>query len=150
MTSACPCANFGGAGRGCDNSIASGGASLSATGTTSPDALVLRSAGEPASALSIFLQGNAVLVGGAPFGDGIRCIGGTLKRIAARSAAAGVAVYPQSGDPSISSQSAAFGDALAPGSTRYYQVHYRDSNLGFCPPPSGASFNASNGQTVVW
>jgi hypothetical protein len=145
----CPCANNGNVGHGCDNSAATGGAALSASGTIVPDTLKLTQTGELASSLSIFLQGDTSI---APtfFGDGLRCAGGTLKRLFVKNAASGVAIAPGPGDPSVSAQSAALGDPIAPGTTRYYQVYYRDPDLTFCPPPAGNSFNVGNGMQVKW
>jgi hypothetical protein len=146
----CPCGNTGLHGHGCDNSAATGGARLFTTGTTQPDALVLHSAGELPSALSVFLQGNAPVPGSASFGDGLRCVGGSLKRLYVNSASSGAANAPGAGDLSITAQSAALGDPIAPGSTRYYQTYYRDPNLAFCPPPQGDAWNVTNGVIVVW
>ena len=150
LATPCPCANTGGLGRGCDNSASTGGAHLSASGATSPDSVVLLATHELPTALSIFLQGNALVAGGVGFGDGVRCIGGSLKRLAVRNASAGTVSYPQAGDPSISAQSAALGDPIAPGSTRWYQTYYRDPNLAFCPFPQGNSWNVTNGVEIGW
>lgn len=150
LATACPCGNTGSTGRGCQNSAATGGALLTATGTTHPDSLVLNATNELPTALSIFLQGDTSLSGGTPFGDGLRCANGNLKRIAAKTAAGGATSYPQAGDASISVQSAVLGDPIPNGATRYYQVYYRDANAGFCPEPQGNTFNVSNGLSVVW
>ena len=147
---ACPCANNGLAGRGCDNSSATGGASLTSTGMISPDTLVLTQQGELPTALSIFLQGSQALGSPVAFGDGLRCAGGSLKRLYVKNAAAGTASAPGPGDPSITAQSALLGDPLAPGATRVYQVYYRDPNLAFCPAPQGNSFNVGNALRVTW
>jgi hypothetical protein len=146
---ACPCANNGTTGHGCDNSAATGGALLAASGTLVPDTLKLTQTGELASSLSIFLQGDAAI---APtfFGDGLRCAGGTLKRLYVKTASSGTVVAPAAGDPSITARSAALGDPIAPGSTRYYQVYYRDPILTFCPNPPGDSFNVGSALRVVW
>ena len=146
---ACPCGNDGDAGRGCENSVSTGGARLEASGTSQPDQLVLTSSGELASSLSIFLQGTVETVP-APFGDGLRCAGGNLKRLYAHGAIAGVASAPQPGEASITDRSAALGDPIAPGSSRFYQTYYRDPDPGFCPSPQGSTFNASNALRVVW
>ena len=146
---ACPCANYGASGRGCENSASTGGAVLAASGSSHPDTLVLTSSGELPSALSIFLQGDAE-VAPLAFGDGLRCAGGNLKRLYSLNASAGTASAPQPGDPSISERSAALGDPIAPGSSRFYQVYYRDPDLGFCASPAGSTFNASNALRVVW
>jgi drug/metabolite transporter superfamily protein YnfA len=146
----CPCANDGSPGHGCDNSAGTGGARLSASGWAEPDSIVLTSEAERSSALSIFLQGDAALAGGMSFGDGVRCVTGNLKRIAVVHASGGVATYPQAGDPGISRQSAALGDPIAPGSSRFYQVYYRDPDLAFCPLPSGNSWNVGNALQIPW
>src|SRR6185369_12380516 len=96
----CPCSNPpGGPTRGCDNSSGTGGAVLSASGVTrlSSDSLVFTTSGEKPSALSIVLQGNGFLLGGAPYGQGIRCVAGTLKRLYSKSAVAGSITAPDFG-----------------------------------------------------
>lgn len=147
LSTPCPCGNAGAPGRGCANSSGSGGARLEAAGSTSPDTLHLHAWGMGPSAFSIFLQGDANLADGAPFGDGVRCVDGALKRLYARNASGGVVGAPASGEPSISVRSAALGDPLAPGSTRVYQVYYRDPNTSFCP---GATFDITSAVRVRW
>lgn len=148
---ACPCANSGSVGRGCANSSIAEGARLVSSGTASlsNDTLVLNSTGELSSALSIFLQGTTSI---APvvFGDGLRCVGGTLKRLYTKNAAHGVASAPAAGDPSVSARSAALNDPLAAGSLRCLQTYYRDPNASYCPAPSGSTFNVSSGLLVTW
>ena len=150
LSTPCPCGNTGQPGNGCANSANAAGAHLLSTGTTVPDTLSLQASGELASVLSIFLQGNATNNSGVVFGDGLRCAAGTLKRLYNKSASGGATSAPGPGDPSISAQSALLGDPIAPGSTRYYQVYYRDSNLAFCANPPGNSWNVTNGWSVVW
>ena len=145
----CPCANDGLAGRGCDNSAATGGAELVASGATASDSLELSSRGELASVTTVFLQGDASIAPVA-FGDGLRCVGGALRRIATVQAQGGVASYPGAGDPSIGARSAALGDPLSAGSVRHYQAYYRDPDLAFCPAPAGSSWNVSQALTIVW
>ncbi len=147
----CPCGNSGAANRGCDNSAASGGAQVSASGNASlsGDTLVLTSSGELPTAVSVLLQGSASLAP-ANFGDGLRCTGGVLKRLYVHGASSGSVAFPQAGDASISVRSAALGDTPAAGATRYYQAYYRDPVLGFCPSPQGNSWNVSSGLAVVW
>jgi hypothetical protein len=146
----CPCANTGSAGHGCDNSGATGGARLAATGAVSPDTIVLTSTGEMPVAPSVFLQGTATIATGAVFGDGVRCAAGILKRLKVKPASGGVVAYPTAGDPSITTQSAALGDPLAPGTTRYYQTYYRDPDPTFCPVPTGNTWNVSSGVIITW
>ena len=149
---ACPCANSSpaGEGRGCANSSGTS-ARLTSSGVASlsGDGLVLTSTGELASAPSIFLQAAGA---GAPahLGDGILCLGGSLKRMFVHSAAGGVASAPSGSDASFSARSAALGDVIAAGSQRYYQVIYRDPVAGFCAPPSGSSYNLSSALSVLW
>jgi hypothetical protein len=152
LSTPCPCGNAGLTGHGCDNSLHTGGAVLSAVGQASlaSDTLVLTSSGELPNALSIFLQGDNNTPNGAVFGDGVRCVGGNLKRLYVENAVGGLVTAPTSGDPSISNQSALLGDSITSGATRYYQVYYRDPDLAFCPTPPGNSWNVSSGLVVVW
>jgi hypothetical protein len=149
----CPCSNnsLPGAGKGCENSIATGGALLTWTGTPSlsADNLVLTSSGERPTSLTIFFQGPTQIPSTFS-GDGLRCVGGTLKRIYTKSAVGGTSSGPGLGDPSISARSAALGDPIAPGSSRYYFTNYRDGLSTFCPEPIGSSFNSSNALSVLW
>jgi len=151
---ACPCANPpGGAGRGCDNSSATGGAALSASGVAylSSDSLVLTTSGERPTAFSIVLQGNTLLANGVVYGQGVRCVGGALKRLFSKNAVAGGITAPDfgAGDPSISARSAAKGDVIMAGQSRWYLVYYRDPVvLGGCP--AGSTFNATQTGQVTW
>jgi hypothetical protein len=148
-SSGCPCANVGGWRHGCQNSATSGGARLRARGTTQPDTLQLESTGELATALSIVLQGDA-LVAPLVFGDGARCVGGTLKRLYAHNAVGGTLLVPAPGDLPVSARSAALGDPIAPGSMRAYQVYYRDPSSSFCAAPAGNTWNVSSGVRIGW
>jgi Tol biopolymer transport system component len=149
--SACPCANNGLPGHGCENSSGTGGALLSATGTPSlsGDTLVLSASGEKPTALSIVLQGsdfnNAV-----NYGDGLRCAGGTLRRLFVKTAVGGSIVVPQGVDPTISARSATLGDPISMGATRNYQVYYRDPDPSYCPSPQGGTYNITNSVSAVW
>lgn len=148
---ACPCANSGAPGRGCENSISSGGAWLQGSGSTSlaNDSVVLSTSGLLPSALCIVLQGDA-LVSPLPFGDGLRCVGGVFKRLFVRNASAGNLQVPQASDPTISLRSAQLGDGLVAGSVRFYQVYYRDPAPNYCAAPAGGMFNISSGLSVLW
>lgn len=146
LPTACPCGNVGNPGAGCNNSAATGGATLTATGSTNPDTVVLTSSGELATSTSIFIQATGVIPAGAVFGDGVRCINGGLRRLYVKNAVAGVVSAPVGLEPSITTRSAALGDVLLPGSTRYYQVQYRDP-AAFC---TAAVFNASSGYVITW
>ncbi len=148
----CPCGNNGIPGRGCGSSAAlAGGASLAAGGKRSlaSDTLQFSATGLVPNALCILLQGDATIAP-ANFGDGLRCVGGHLKRLYAHNAGGMALSVPQLGDASISQRSAALGDTLSAGAVRGYQVYYRDPLLGFCPAPQGDSWNVSSGVSIVW
>ena len=149
QATSCPCNNFGAPGRGCQNSAGTGGAHLRAMGTTSPDNAVLVATGEKPTALTIFLQGTASNPA-VVYGDGLRCVDGTLKRIYTHSASGGTAVGPQGSDLPITVRSAQLNDPLAPGSVRHYMAYYRDGDASFCPSPVGSTFNATNAITIAW
>ena len=146
----CPCGNTGLPGRGCDNSFATGGAQLSAAGTTTPDTMVLTQTGELLTAFSIFLQGTTALNPAVTFGDGLRCVGGSLKRLYLKAAVAGTVSAPTGADPAITVRSAALGDPIPVGGVRFYQVYYRDPSPTFCPNPPGNTWNVGNAWAIVW
>jgi hypothetical protein len=149
LATPCPCGNSGLLGRGCENSASTGGALLTAQGAVGPDTVVLTASNELPHPTSIFLQGATENLSGIVFGDGVRCVSGTLKRLYTKTAVDGTAVAPVAGDPSITARSAALGDPISPGQTRSYQTYYRDPVLGFCPAP-GDSWNVSNAVRIAW
>ena len=117
----CPCGNPpAGSGMGCNNSAATGGAILAASGKSSlaNDSLFFATTGELPFAASMVLQGTALQATGLTFGQGVRCVAGSLKRLYVKSAFLGTISAPDSNDPSISSRSAALGDVIPPGFTR--------------------------------
>ncbi len=138
----CPCANTGAAGHGCGNSSAATGSLLSSSGTHSLGAqdLVLQAFDSVPNSPGLFFSGlNEVASGqGAPFGDGLRCAGGQIKRLQ-------VVVAGFFGDAATTLPIDQL-EPLAPGDTRYYQWWYRDNNS----LPCGTPFNLSNGLKVDW
>jgi hypothetical protein len=151
---ACPCGNLPGSpGRGCDNSSGTGGAILSASGVAylSHDTLVFTTSGEKPTATSIVMQGNSLLANGVVFGQGVRCVGGTLKRLYTKTAVAGSITAPNfgAGDPAVSIRSATLGDPISAGQSRWYLVYYRDPIvLGGCPAAN--TFNATQTVRIDW
>ena len=148
----CPCNNSGSPGHGCENSATTGGALLTVTGVASltADTVQFTSSGEKPTALSIVLQGTQSI---APvvYGDGLRCTGGALKRLYAKSAVGGVVIAPVGADLSVSARSAFLNQPIPLGSTRTYMVYYRDvTPATFCPTPTGSNFNGTNGMLVAW
>jgi hypothetical protein len=141
----CPCGNSAPAGHqgGCLHSLGLSGR-LSSTGTPSiaHDSLVLAGSQMPNSAC-LYFQGTTRLNGGAGtvFGDGLRCAGGTLTRLATKSNAGGASHYPQGMEASISVRG-----AVPPGSVRTYQAWYRNA-AAFCVP---ATHNLTNGIETAW
>ena len=146
---ACPCSNFGAAGRGCANSVNAQGAKLQAMGNLNPDAVVLAAQGTLPTSLCIFLQGTAA-VQPVVFGDGLRCTGGALKRLSAKAAVGGLAIYPQGAELGIRARSAQLGDTIPSGALRYYQTYYRDPSGAFCAAPAGSTYNITNGVEILW
>jgi subtilisin family serine protease len=146
VTTPCPCANQGAPGNGCKNSTDYAGSRLGSSGVPALDNVVFTTSGEIAAALSIVIQGDANAPSGLVFGDGLLCAVGNLKRLYTKTAVNGSITAPEVGDLSVKSQSAVLGDTILPGSTRYYEVYYRDANLTFCAP----GFNATNAQAINW
>ncbi len=138
---ACPCGNASapGAGQGCLNSFGLGG-ELRATGFADlgSDTLVLSASNLAASAPALFFQGTSAI--SAPFGDGLRCAGGTMMRLGIVAATAGTATFPPSGS-TVSQAGAAM-----PGSTLVYQAWYRNA-APFC---TSSAFNLTNALLVAW
>jgi hypothetical protein len=144
VTTPCPCGNVGAPGHGCANSPSSAGALLESSGTPNPDTLLLTASLMPATSTCIYLQGDALALDGLVFGDGLRCVDGTLIRLRIRTNNAGASQYPEPGELSVSTRG-----LVVPGSgdVRGYQVYYRSAAAAFCPP---ATFNVTNGVRVVW
>jgi hypothetical protein len=153
VAGACPCSNHSDPhlGRGCVQSSLNS-LHLYAAGTTSPDTMRIYTHDEYEhnnlnTSVIVIAQGSSI---GAPqaFGDGLLCVGGPLLRLYTRISADSSAPIP--GEPSISARSAALGDPLAPGSTRWYFAFYRDSSATWCPAPAGNVFNSSNAWSIPW
>ena len=91
------------------------------------------------------------MVGGVAFGQGVRCAGGSLKRLYSKNASAGSITAPDFafGDPSVSARSAALGTVILAGHTYAYLAYYRDPIvLGGCSAAS--TFNATQTGVVSW
>ncbi|MDP6537962.1 MAG: L-type lectin-domain containing protein [Planctomycetota bacterium] len=136
---ACPCGNPGGPQEGCGNSTGAG-AMIAATGSSSvaADDLGLTGAGLlPFQPALLFAGENAVNNGdGVVFGDGLRCAGGTVKRLGVRNGdGAGDAAW----GPGLANQG-----GWQPGDTRRFQIWYRDP----AGSPCGSGFNLSHGLEI--
>lgn len=138
----CPCGNAGALGRGCANSVDASGAVTTASGTASiaGDTLVVTASGMPDSN-AIFLQGDELTDSATPFGDGLRCVDGTLIRLGTSTISGGTASYPSPVQLPISVRAG----VSVPG-TRYYQTYYRNA-AAYCTP---ATFNVTSGVALLW
>lgn len=146
VLAACPCGNASPVGtqRGCLSSLGVG-AALRGTGAASLSGDTFRLLGsELPTGPGLYFQGTSAIAAGAgvTFGDGLRCAGGTIIRLGVRNASGGASEFPAPAATTVSS----VGLVLAPGTTRVYQLWYRDA-VPFC---QAATFNLTNGWQVTW
>jgi hypothetical protein len=104
---------------------------------------VLRGSGMP-NASALYIQGSAQQAGGAgsAFGDGLRCVAGSVVRLGSKLNNGGMSSWPGTGDPSVSVK----GQVTTPGS-RFYQAWYRNADPTFC---TSDTFNLTNGVELIW
>jgi hypothetical protein len=142
---ACPCGNLGSAGHGCADSTHPLGAQLSGAGisTMSNDTFSLQASGMGPSSPCLYFQGTSAVGGGTVFGDGLRCVNGTVVRLAVRSNNASGA---SSFDPAPANHLSILSGLPAHGGRRFYQVWFRDAGA-FC---TSSTFNLTNGLQVDW
>ena len=90
----------------------------------------------------LFFQGNNAVnsANGNPFGDGLRCAGGSVIRLEVQFANAGNNFSTQTSLPIAASGGANVGQ------TKRYQYWYRDAGTS----PCNSLFNLSNGYEVTW
>jgi len=144
----CPCSWLNGLpGHGCENSFFTGGGLLAASGapTMSTDTIRLTCSSLPPTTTAVFFQGTSDVGGGGgnAFGDGLRCVAGTIVRIGTKLVSGGTTTLGyEAGGPVISVQ----GGVPATGGVRYYHVWYRNG-ADWCTP---ATFNTTNAIRVVW
>lgn len=93
----------------------------------------------------LFFQGTSRVNGGAGsvFGDGLRCVAGTVRRLGTTTNVNGSSEFPGVGAAISIAGQIPSGGAV----TRYYQAWYRDASVSFCSP---SRFNLTNGLEVVW
>jgi hypothetical protein len=85
----------------------------------------------------LLFAGSSALAAPSPFGDGLRCAGGSLKRL-------GVITTSASGEATWPTGLSTLG-AWGAGDRRFFQIWYRDSAL-----PCGGQFNVSSGIDVIF
>ena len=136
---ACPCANAGLPNTGCDIQQGTGGVLLEVIEQrVSPNnRTTVRATGFPAASSPTAIVIRAASLEPVPvvFGDGLRCIGTPLVRLAGTFASGGTSIHT-------------FGHGTMAGTgTFYYQTWFRNTPAMFCTP---SAFNLSNGQTITW
>jgi len=143
----CPCGNDNDGsvpGSGCANGVFPSGARLSAIGAASlsADTLLLSTTALEPNQSGLYFQADNDLSPGITWGDGLRCAGGSLRRL-------GVRFSDWTGSSNTSgfplSISAKAGNISA-GDTKYYQCWYRNPT----DSPCLSDFNQSNGVAVTW
>jgi Tol biopolymer transport system component len=114
-------------------------ASISAQGVPSLSAnnLVLACSGLPAATIGLFFAGTHAIDQSTPFGNGLRCVGGSLVQIGVVRANGSTATQVQD----LSSPAYALVHA---GDTRYFQFEYRNLAAG------GAGFNTSDALLITF
>lgn len=139
---ACPCGNFGAPGSGCAHS-AGGSGLLDATGFASvtSDTVVLHGSGMTATSSALYFQGTTQQ--SVAFGDGLRCVGGSIVRLGTKTNSGGAS---SNGGPAGDTQVSIRGLIPPAGGMRTYQVWYRNA-VAFCTP---STFNLSNGFEIHW
>jgi hypothetical protein len=137
-----PCGN-GAPTTGCLNSTGQG-AGLTATGTTSfvADDLVLLTSGMPPNVALLHFMGTGQTQ--APFGDGLRCVGGTVFRFGTQNASPTGTSTRGPGLIDWSCMNLPPTGCIAAGDVWNFQAWYRNA-ANFCTP---STFNLSNGLNV--
>jgi hypothetical protein len=157
----CPCSNPGGPGAGCNNSLNTGGALLTATGpgsnSLSADSVQLNCvgignatpscSGTNLSPTSYLYEGTAPITGGIVWNDGVICTGGPTYLLNIQAANGGVYHFPLPGTTGLSQAAISAGDLLVVGSVRWYYVAYRDTCPTFCNP---GLRQKSNSYQITW
>jgi hypothetical protein len=135
----CPCANPGLAGAGCANSTGVGASLVNLGGASvALDDADLICSGLPLDKSALVYMALQRKNGGlgAPFGGGLRCLDGQLKRFSVQSTGP-AGVLQRTG------LVAGSGGLITAGATWHFQVWHRDSLAGCAKP-----FNLSNGFSV--
>ena len=135
----CPCGNTGSAGTGCDIQQGTGGVSMTTIlqQTGAENRVTAQGEGFPPASTpaAIVLRATSLEATPVVFGDGLRCVGVPVVRLAATFASGGVSTHT-------------FGHGTMVGAGDfYYQLWFRNSPAMFCTPNA---FNMSNGRVLSW
>ncbi len=154
----CPCGNPqvpAGATKGCDNfaSGGTGGAILSGTGVPVADigdTLTFDVTAGVGSSVTVLFQGTT-RTANTRSGAGVRCVGGTLKRLYEGNQSSGAVQFPNNA-VKVHDASSAKGYTIVPPITLYYYAAYRNSAANGQPGCPGLTFgfNSTNAGSVVW
>ena len=153
----CPCGNPqipAGATKGCNNFAGggTGGAILAGSGaaTISTDTVAMNVTAGVASNVTVLFQGTTNTANSRT-GAGVKCVGGTLKRLYKGNQAAGAIAFPNNATP-FHLQSIAKGFTIMPPVTLYYYAAYRNSAANGHPgcPGLNFGFNSTNALAVIW
>ena len=135
----CPCSNEGGPATGCDNPQGTGGVRLSVIeqATGAQNRATLEGSGFPTNSTptAIVIRADSLEPTPVAFGDGLRCVGVPLVRLAPSFATGGT------------SEHVIVHGAMAGSGSFHYQLWYRSTPAMFCTPDA---FNLSNGRTIPW
>jgi len=139
IPSPCPCSNGGNRDSGCNLPQATGGVKLDVLAqVTGPmNRATLQGTGFPANSAPTAIVIRASDLGASPvaFGDGLRCVGTPVVRLAVTFASGGASNH-------------IVGHGSMAGTGRfYYQLWFSSTPATFCTPDA---FNLSNGRTVIW
>jgi len=136
---ACPCANAGAPDTGCDLQSGSGGVGLDVAfqSFVPLNRATLSGTGFPSmgSPTALVIRADTLETAPVAFGDGLRCVGLPVVRLAATFATGGTAT------------AVVVHGAMAGPGLFYYQLWFRDQPAMFCTP---AAFNLSSGRTICW
>ena len=145
---ACPCANAGAVGFGCQATNAMWGLRLSALGQASVahDSFLLVAGPLTPGTSALLFQGTSRVNSGAGaiFGDGLRCAGGTTSRLGVKSSS--TSDFLTFGGPAGDTPLSVRGGVSVTGGTLHYQIWFRNA-ADWCSP---STYNTSNGLTVTW
>ncbi len=134
----CPCGNAGDPGAGCANSTGLGG-KLMGLGTPSAtsDDLEFFASQLPPNRPSLLFGGVGAQLPGALFGDGLRCVTGSVQRL-------GVRFADSQGAASWTGGGLIAQGGWQAGDSPSFQVWYRDAG-----GPCGTAFNVSGGSVLT-